>query len=728
MHNVTVRVKDVIGKGFIPPEYLPPGKDEYYLRNQQNSAAPDKWRALRKEEIETLLAGGNSAENWDFLLVSKEDFSPERIRNSRFCGLVRLGRLRNAILEHHDLQVPTGIYDSLIIDCDIGDDTAIDNVRYLARYIIGDRCILKDVDEMSTTNHAKFGNGIIKDGEPEEHRVWLDVMNETGSRAILPFDGMITADAYLWAKYRDDTALQKRLKEITQKRFSSARGHYGVIGEECVIKTSRILKDVTVGSHCYIKGANKLKNLTINSSPEEPSQIGEGVELVNGILGYGCHVFYGCKAVRFVMGDNSHLKYGARLIHSVLGDNSTVSCCEVLNNLIFPAHEQHHNNSFLVASVVLGQSNLAAGATVGSNHNSRANDNEIVAGRGFWPGLCTSLKHSSVFASFVLIAKGTYPAEMNIPLPFSLVGNNEKAGALEVMPAFWWLYNMYALARNSWKFHHRDKRMRKIQHLEFDFLAPDTVEEIIRARELLEIWTGRSFGVSPGEGPKDIGRALLSGKRDYREDLVVTGEGMEKSRRSVIIQKPREAYRAYGDMLHYYAVKNLLAWLSEHPEAGFSELKKQFSCSRSASWINLGGQLLKEEDVDLLRQDIAQGTLADWEAVHQRYNALWEKYPLEKQKHAWAVFCHLQGTEEPTQSQCIQALDGCVAIQKYIRDQVYLSRKKDYENPFRLATYRNKEEMLAAIGTVDDNSFIKQVNKETDDFIAQVKAAKEKLS
>ena len=101
--------------------------------------------------------------------------------------------------------------------------------------------------------------------------------------------------------------------------------------------------------------------------------------MVNGITGYGCRIFYSVVATRFVLGDNCNLKYGARLIHSVLGDNSTISCCEVLNNLIFPAHEQHHNNSFLVAACVKGQSNMAAGATIGSNHNSRTNDNEVVA-------------------------------------------------------------------------------------------------------------------------------------------------------------------------------------------------------------------------------------------------------------------------------------------------------------------------------------------------------------
>ena len=44
---------------------------------------------------------------------------------------------------------------------------------------------------------------------------------------------------------------------------------------------------VKIGTDAYLKGANKLKNLTINSSPEEPTQIGEGVELVNGIVGLG---------------------------------------------------------------------------------------------------------------------------------------------------------------------------------------------------------------------------------------------------------------------------------------------------------------------------------------------------------------------------------------------------------------------------------------------------------
>ena len=731
MDIVSILPKENIGNHFIPAAYIPEGQDEYSIRNCQLDRPADAWRKLRADEIERLVKNGNTADQWENILVANP-FDPGQIINTEFAGFVRIGRMQNVVLEHHDLRLPSGITNSRIVACDIGDDVAIHNVHYLAHYIIGNRCILNNIDEMHTTNHAKFGNGILKDGEDEKFRVWLDVMNETGSRKIIPFDGMIPADAYLWAKYRDDAPLQKKLKAITQAGFDSRRGYYGVAGDQCVIKSCRIIKDVKVGSHCYIKGANKLKNLTINSDADEPTQIGEGVELVNGIVGYGCHIFYGCKAVRFILADHSNLKYGARLINSFLGENSTISCCEVLNNLIFPAHEQHHNNSFLIASVVMGQSNMAAGVTVGSNHNSRANDNEIQAGRGFWPGLCTSVKHSCRFASFVLLAKADYPAELNIPLPFSLLNNNASKDELEVLPAFWWLYNMYALARNTWKFQNRDKRKKKVQKIEFDSLAPDTAEELLWARRLLEIWTAKAALRKKGQSCENCnedqlavqGKELLANP-DNLNELDVLGEKMEKSNRRVVILKPYEGYQAYGDMLYYYAVKNLIAYMQSNRDSfsGMCEALKD-SCSRQ--WVNLGGQLMPAGDVEQLRKDIGEGNLTTWDAIHGRYAELWDAYPLEKQKHAWHTLCLLYETDCLTAAQWHAVLDKTVVIQEYICDQVYASRKKDYDNPYRQATYRTLEEMTAAIGTIEDNSFVKLVREETQTFKSTVEEIKKR--
>jgi hypothetical protein len=734
MDNVLIVPPENIGKNFIPAEYIPKGNDEYFQRNKQTVLPKPGWRNLRSDEVERLVKNDNTADNWDEILVT-DQFDTNQIKNTRFYGLVRIGCLRNIILQHHDLRVPAGITNSLIIASDIGDDVAIHNVHYLAHYIIGDRCILFNIQEMHTTDHAKFGNGIIKEGEAESVRTWLDLMNETGCRRVLPYDGMITADAYLWAKYRDDTAMQENLKMITQKSFDNRRGFYGTAGNHCVIKNSLILKDVKISSYCYIKGANKLKNLTINSSEEEPTQIGEGVELVNGIIGYGCHIFYGCKAVKFILGNNSNLKYGARLINSFLGDNSTISCCEVLNNLIFPAHEQHHNNSFLIASVVMGQSNIAAGATIGSNHNSRANDNEIQAGRGFWPGLCTSVKHSCRFASFVLLSKADYPAELNIPFPFSLLNNNVSKDQLEVMPAYWWLYNMYALARNSWKFQNRDKRVHKDQNIEFDPFAPDTIEEIFYSLKLLEIWTAkaslREMGMSlNGKDENDLasmGRDLLCGKEEEINNLEVLGENMENARRKVLILKPHKAYHAYRDILYYYATKNLIAYMSSYPKATFSVLCTDLKSKRQKEWVNLGGQMMTKEDVDKLRSDIGAGKLKTWDEIHVRYNELWVKYKIDKQKHSFATLCELFGSDHITLADWKSALEKTVNIQKFVCDQVYNSRKKDFDNPYRQSTFRNMAEMKAALGTIEENSFIVQVRQETEDFELQVEGIKKRF-
>ena len=730
MDKVTIIDYDRIYKNFIDEKYLHDGHDEYYYRNLQVEKPEGGWRHLHSDEIERLVKNSNSATNWDDIWVT-DAFDTSMVHNNHFFGMVRIGRISRKVLQYHDLRVPIGISNSSIISCDIGNDCAIHDVHYMANYIIGDRCILFNIHELSTTDHSKFGNGIIKEGEPEDVRVWLEVMNEIGNRKIMPFDGMTTADAYLWAKFTDDNQLQERLKEITQNSFDNRRGYYGTVGASCVIKNCWILKDAKVGPHCYIKGASKLKNVTINSSEEEPSQIGEGVILVNGVTGYGCRIFYSVVATRFVLGDNCNLKYGARLIHSVLGDNSTISCCEVLNNLIFPSHEQHHNNSFLISACVMGQSNMAAGATIGSNHNSRATDGEIVASRGFWPGLCSSIKHSSKFASFTLLSKADYPNELNIMLPFCLVNNNAANNELEVMPAYWWMYNMYAIARNTSKYLSRDKRRRKIQNIEFETLAPDTMEETIEARKLLEVWVAKAYLRSQGENPdtheyyelRSLGKQLLDHEPATVDALEVFGENLEKGHRKVRILKPRKAYHAYGDMITYYAVNTILHYLETHPQEDIHTLSAQMKGKRLRKWINLGGQTMPQEDADQLRADINSGVLNSWDEIHHRYDELWTRYQTEKTRHAYfsLMFLYKDETDVLTEAMWKETLQQAIRIQQYICDQVFESRKKDYDNPFRNATYRNEAEKIAVIGKIDEVSFVKQIRKETEAFTERVK-------
>ena len=590
-----------------------------------------RYRNLTASEIEQLERSGNCAENWSAVKVT-DQFSVSCLHGNCFDGEVRLGAITSGKVKDGDLTLREGIYNSTLADVTVGDHPAIHNVHMLSNYTLGDNVLLFNIDEMTCTADAK-------------EVAWLEPMNENGGRRILPFSGMTIGDAYMWARYRGRKRLMERLEQMTYETLGTAEGRYGRVGDNCVIKNTKTLH-----------------NVSVRSKADDPSRIEGCIVLSDGVVGYGCTVEHGVIAVRFLLGEHVHLEFGLRLNDTVVGDNSTLARCEVGNSIIFPAHEQHHNNSFLIAGLIMGQSNIAAGGTIGSNHNSRTADNEIAAGRGFWPGLCCSFKHSSRFASYCLLAKADYPAELDIKLPFALVNNNASKDQLEVMPAYWWMYNMYAMDRNSKKFAKRDKRVVKAQNIEFDNLAPDTAEEILHGMELLRGWMKAS-----ADGP-------------------VYADGMEKGKRRTVILKAKEGLKAYEDMLVFYAMKNLES--GQCPEVSGQSEK---------DWVNIGGQLVARADMERLIADVESGALDSWKAVHERFNALWAAYPAQRRAHAYGVLCRLAGVEKLDERLWQDYSKRFADIRNYVEEQKVESRRKDDVNPYRNMTYWDDDERAAVL-------------------------------
>jgi hypothetical protein len=714
MNKINKQPLSSLGFGFIDPAFIPKGKDEYYLRNRQHRSKTS-YRKLTAKEIQTLVRNDNSADDWSNIEVAPT-FDPKLVKRCSFFGKIRIGKLEPLFHEFNNLRMPVGIYNSTIISCDIGDNVVIDQISFMSHIITGNDVLLVNIQELSSTDHAKFGNGVVKIGEDPTVRIWMELANENGGRKVLPFNGMLAADAWIWSKYRDNKKLLEKLQEFTDDKFDRKRGYYGKIGDRTVIKNCAIIKDAWIGTDAYIKGANKLKNITILSSAEASTQIGEGCELVNGIVGYGCRIFYGVKAVRFVMGTNSQLKYGARLINSYLGDNSTISCCEVLNSLLFPGHEQHHNNSFLCAAVIQGQSNLAAGATIGSNHNSRAADGELVASRGFWPGLCVSLKHNSYFASFSILAKGDFQSELNIKLPFSLISNGTDKNELVIMPGYWFEYNLYALARNSEKFPARDGRTDKRIYLEFDYLAPDTINEMLDAIVLLETSTGEAYTKKnhskTGQSLTAIGRTLLKNDTETVDQLSIVIKGAENSRRPTRLSKVTTAYRNYNRLIRYYCVRELFN-LKPKGKNWLDYLKSRCQKieNKPGAWINVGGQLLREQSLEQLKKNISNGKVNSWDQIHDWYYQQSDRYPIDKLDHALSVLLLITGctANQMSRNKLLSLLEEAEDTQHWMMAQIRRSREKDYQNPFRKMLYNNEAEMEEVMGKLEDNLFIKNL-------------------
>ncbi|MGP1459817.1 MAG: DUF4954 family protein [Treponema sp.] len=694
-------------------------------------------RRLTQAEIATLAANRNSSDDGAFanLYVDASDggFDSSLIRDSRFSGFVVLGRLCAAKLKYHELELETGIYRSHLKNVVTGSDNAIHNAAHLENYRLGERVVLFNIQEMACTAHSKFGNGIVKDGEDEKSRTWISVRNENGGREVLPFENMIAADAYIWSKFREDKALMRRLVELTENESPIARGTFGTVGNDTVIKNTTVVKDAKIGEAAYIKGAFKLKNITVRSSAAEPSQIGEGVELVNGIMGLGSRVFYQAVGIRFVIGNNCQLKYGARLINSVLGDNSTVSCCELLNNLIFPFHEQHHNSSFLIAAMIMGQSNIAAGATIGSNHNSRSPDGEITAGRGFWSGLCTSFKHNSRFAPFTLAAKGSYQYELNVPYPFALVTAGDAADSpVNVVPAWQFMHNMFAVARNKYKFDKRDTRVTKIQQVETNPLAPDTMEYVESARRRLADLCAASLeklaperyraGMTADEALK-AAEAFLA--ENPEREFTLFDAGIQK-RFGGIVHKAAQAFAVYSKAIKYFAACALIDYSAAHKIERLSadalkELKKR---TLYDNWDNAGGQIIAAERLRALFERIKSGLIRTWDEVHAFYAECQTFYADDKARYALALLERLykKDAERFSGADLTDFVSGALAFSGDMYAKAVASRKKDFTDPFRTMSYRNAEEMAAALGTIDDVGFLKDLRADKDAFAAAVEA------
>ncbi len=691
-------------------------------------------RNLTSKEITILEKNRNYCENWNNVYVSdeKDCFDAELIRDSRFEGFVIIGRLVYAKLKYHDLELDTGIVNSFIRNSIIGDDNVILNVSYMDNYHTGNMVMLFNIQEISCIKSSRFGNGVNRKDISEDTRVWIGIRNENDGRAVLANETMIPADAYIWSKYRDDSVLMHRFLELTDNTCKDKLVSYGSIGNNVVIKNTTLIKDAKIGDCSYIKGAFKLKNLTILSSEDEPSQIGEGVELVNGIMGYGSRVFYQAVGIRFVLGRNCQLKYGARLINSILGDNSTVSCCELLNNLIFPFHEQHHNSSFLIATMVMGQSNIAAGATIGSNHNSRSPDGEIIAGRGFWPGLCSDFKHNSHFASFTLASKGSYQHELDVQYPFSLLLPGDTANSpVHIIPAWWFMYDMFAIVRNNYKFKKRDKRVVKIQNIETNPFAPDTMQETLKAvKKIIELTAANlsqldASYVNENDSPDSLRQSAKDFLHNTKNEKFTLFDVQSQKKHGAIIYKPLKAYKVYRQVLKYFAVKTLMEFCHRNSFVALEEiiLSEINLLPLYTEWVNVGGQVMPKKKLEELISLIKEKKINDWDQVHAFYNEVQNNYDDYKARYSVEILEQLysRSIKEFDKEIYSDIVDDVSNMSELMYNSSVESREKDFTDYYRCMPYDSKEEMMAVLGSVKDNDFLKELERDTKNFKKDLK-------
>ncbi len=151
-----------------PSNTFPRGRTNSICATRSRPVAPQSWRHLRADEIETLVKNNNTCHDWDEFLVT-DPFDPKLIKNCEFWGLVRIGRAGERDSGAPRTENPRGHFqqpDHLLRHRRQRRDPQRPLPGPLPRR--RPRRCSSTSTRSTRTNHAKFGNGILKDGEPEE--------------------------------------------------------------------------------------------------------------------------------------------------------------------------------------------------------------------------------------------------------------------------------------------------------------------------------------------------------------------------------------------------------------------------------------------------------------------------------------------------------------------------------------------------------------------------------
>jgi hypothetical protein len=115
--------------------------------------------------------------------------------------------------------------------------------------------------------------------------------------------------------------------------------------------------------------------------------------------------------------------------------------------------------------------------------------------------------------------------------------------------------------------------------------------------------------------------------------------------------------------------------------------------------------------------------------VHQFYEEASTTYMTKRKNHALVALELI--TEKRlstiTNKQLNSWLDSYLEIKTDVTARIEKTRAKDYSNPFRKIVYENEAEMIAVVGDLKDNGFIKEQNLALKAISSNIAAIKESL-
>lgn len=611
------------------------------------------YRQLTQEEINVLESNSCWAESWDNVMVD-EAFSPYGFHRVVFYGNIRLGKFEKQVEVTKGFTKHAGINDATLRNVTVGDNCLIEKVgNFINNYTIGDDCYISNISTMETTEGATYGEGHL-----------VSVLNEMGDGNVILFHDLNSQLAAFMVKYFKDKQLKDILTRLVNEEIRFTQPKQGTIGNGVKIINSKEITNTVIKDDCEINGASRLSDCTILSSKDASVYIGTGVICENSIISDGCSITNSVKMQDCFVGEACQITNGFTAEASVFFANSYMANGEACAAFCGPFSASHHKSSLLIGGEF-------------SFYNAGSNTNFSNHAYKMGPMHYGTLERGTKTASGAYVLM---PAKIGaFSVCFGKLMNHPDMRCLPFAYLLAYGETMYivpgrnittvGLYRDIKKWPKRDKRAASSRKsiINFDWLSPFTVGEIVQGKKILE-----ALRQAGGDNVSSY---------NYHE-YIINASSLRKGIKYYDI-----ALRIYMGAVLKRAVKE-----------GF--LGKPTSTVGEGDWNDLSGLLLPASEEQRLLDDIKSGTIESIREVLDRFNDINNHYREYQWAWTYKLILDYYGLEELTEA----------SMQRIREDYVRARRAW-------IAEIRKDAEKEFAMGDVEQDvfdDFISKLDHETD--------------
>ena len=430
-----------------------------------------EYRQLREDEIQVLEANVCWAEDWSRVKVA-ETFIPYNFHRVMFYGDIRLGSFDKRVEVAKGFVKHSGINDATLRNVSVGNDCLIEKVgNFINNYDIGDDCYISNISTMETLEGASYGAGST-----------ISVLNEMGDGNVTLFRELNSQLAAFMVKYNSDKELTARLQQLIDDEVRVTRPERGTIGNRVKIVNTKDITNTDIKGDCEVNGAARLADCTILSSEDASVYIGTGVICENSIICDGCSINNSVKMQDCFVGEACQITNGFTAEASLFFANSFMANGEACAAFCGPFSASHHKSSLLIG----GQFSFynAGSNTNFSNHAYKMGPlhyGTLERGSKTASGAYV-LMPATIGAFSVCFGKLMHhPDTRNLPFSYLIAYGD----TMYLVPGR--NITTVGLYRDIKKWPKRDKRSKQSKKsiINFDWLSPFTVGEIIEGMKIL---------------------------------------------------------------------------------------------------------------------------------------------------------------------------------------------------------------------------------------------------